>query len=207
MALATLRRSTSSADSRHLTAPRLSTQRVRHDARRNNFGSAKLEGLDFNTSYGHDVGFGRISGEVGGTDNLEREISSLAGGVYVDYLNGPIVQSAPRYNLFASVGATAGRCSGRLIVTHNAGVDIAHAQAIVINQTRIASFTVADLYLSADLGNVRFFKETSLEFAVTNLFDQNPPYSGVQPNAQAVAGFDNGGTLGRMFRLGIRTRL
>jgi len=176
------------------------------DARRNNFGSAKFQGIDSNVSYGRDFRFGRLSGEVGGTYNLERKISSLAGGVFLDYLSGTVVQSTPRYNLFASIGATSGPFNGRLTVSHNGGVDIPPARAIAINQSHIGSFTVADLFLSADLGSVKFLKDSTLEFAVTNLFDADPPYSGAQPNAQAAGGFDNGGTLGRMFRLGLRTK-
>ncbi|MFC4312534.1 TonB-dependent receptor domain-containing protein [Steroidobacter flavus] len=176
------------------------------DARRNNFGSAKLEGIDSNVSYGHDVGNGRIVGEVGGTYNLKRDISSLAGGVFIDYLSGGAVQAAPRYNVFASISASSGPFNGRLTVSHNAGVDIPLARAVAINQTHIESFTVADLFLSATLGDITVLKDTALEFAVTNLLDEEPPYSGAQPNAQASGGFENGGTLGRMFRLGLRTK-
>jgi outer membrane receptor protein involved in Fe transport len=108
--------------------------------------------------------------------------------------------------VFASIGATSGRFNGRLTMSHNAGVDIPPARAVAIGQTHIGSFTVADLFFSADFGDIKFLKDNTLEFAVTNLFDADPPYSGAQPNAQAPGGFDNGGTLGRMFRLGLRTK-
>ena len=176
------------------------------DARRANFGSAKLAGIDSNISYGRDVGFARVVGELGGTYNLERMISPRAGGVFADYLSGRLVSATPRYNAFASLSATAGPFNGRLSVSHNAGVDIPRSQSVAINQTHIGSYTVADLFLSADLGDVAILKDNQLEFAVTNLMDKDPPYSGAQPNPQATGGFGNGGTLGRMFRLGLRTK-
>jgi iron complex outermembrane receptor protein len=176
------------------------------DARRNNFGSAKFQGVDSNVAYGRDVGFGRVFGEVGGTYNLVREFSSTAGGVFVDNLSGTLIQATPRYNAFASIGATSGPFNGRLTVSHNAGVDIPLSQSVAISQTHIGSYTVADLFLSADLGDVAILKDNQLEFAVTNLTDKDPPYSGAQPNPQATGGFGNGGTLGRMFRLGLRTK-
>lgn len=176
------------------------------DARRNNFGSAQFQGIDANVSYGRDVGFARITGDVGGTYNLVREIASRAGGVFVDHLSGALIQATPRYNVFASIGATAGPFNGRLTVSHNAGVDIPLSQSVAINQAHIESFTVADLFLSAELGDVVILKDSELEFAVTNLMDKDPPYSAAQPNPQATGGFGNGGTLGRMFRLGLRTK-
>ena len=176
------------------------------DARRNNFGSAKFQGIDSNVAYGRDVSFGRIVGEVGGTYNLVRDISSRAGGVFVDNLSGALIQATPRYNVFASIGATSGPFNGRLTVSHNAGVDIPLSQSVAISQTHIGSYTVADLFLSADLGDVAILKDNELEFAVANLTDKDPPYSGAQPNPQATGGFGNGGTLGRMFRLGLRTK-
>jgi iron complex outermembrane receptor protein len=176
------------------------------DARRNNFGSAKFQGIDSSISYGRDIGRFRVTGDIGGTYNLQRKIASLAGRPYVDYLNGQLVLSTPRYNAFASLGAKTGPFNGRLTVSHNSGVDIPVSQGAAINQFHIASYTVADFFLNVDLGDIAFFKQNSLEFAVNNLFDTDPPYSGAQPNAQAAAGFSNGGTLGRLFRLGIRTK-
>ncbi len=131
----------------------------------------------------------------------------VAGGRQFHQLSGRrAVQAAPRYNVFASISANSGPFNGRLTVSHNAGVDIPLARAVAINQNHIESFTVADLFLSAELGDITVLKDTALELAVTNLLDEEPPYSGAQPNAQASGGFENGGTLGRMFRLGLRTK-
>lgn len=166
------------------------------DARRGNFGDEKISGVDFNASYAKDAGFGMLFGQVSGTYILDKKISNYAGGPYSDYLaNG----TTSRLNLVGSLGTVVGPYTARVSVNHNAGFDL--PVNAVVGQTKVDSFTVVNLYLSVDLGQFGALKENDLSLNVSNVFDQDPPYY------NSSSGYTNGGTLGRLFTLSLRTKL
>jgi len=175
------------------------------DARRTNFGSEKLDGIDADASYSADVSFGTIFGQVAGTYFLHKKISPTRGAAYRDYLSGEVINGAtPRYNVVASLGIQTGGLSGRATVRRNGGYDIPAKS--VVGQTHVKGYTVTDLSFDYRLGSIPLLKEASLSLTVQNLFDKDPPYYGAQPAVGSLAGFANGGTLGRLVSLGIRTR-
>lgn len=175
------------------------------DARRANFGSEKIDGLDFNISYGTDTSFGSVFAQVAGTYFLNKKISAVAGGRYVDYLSGDEVNGGtPRYNIVGTIGGTSGPFDGRITVRHNAGFDI--PAGTVPGQSHVASYTVADIYAGVDLGETVGLKETTLSLSILNLFNQDPPYFGGQALSGNLGGYANGGTLGRTIGLGIQTK-
>ena len=78
-------------------------------------------------------------------------------------------------------------------------------------QIHIGSFTLANLFLSADLGALSVMKENELDFSINNLFDTTPPISLASPNIGpngTRAGYNSGnsGTLGREFIIGVRSK-
>ncbi len=175
------------------------------DARRGNFGTEKIDGIDFSASYSRDVGIGRAFADVAGTYILNKKISNFDGGPFQDYLSGATVLGAtPRYNLVATVGLIHGPYTGRVSVTHNDGYDIPKGTAV--GQTSVDSFTLVNLSLSANLGAFMIAKDNTLELSVDNIFDTDPPFYAGQPTPGALSGFANGGTLGRMVRIGLRSR-
>jgi iron complex outermembrane receptor protein len=166
------------------------------DLRRNNFGNEKISGLDFDASYTKDVGFGMLFGQVSGTYILDKRISNYAGGPYTDFLtNG----TTSRLNLVGSIGTVVGPYTARFSVNHNTGFDL--PAGTVVGQTRVDSFTVVNLYLGVNLGQFGTLKENELSLNVNNVFDQDPPYY------NSGSGYTNGGTLGRLFTLSLRTKL
>lgn len=174
------------------------------DARRGNFGTERLDGIDFSAQYSRDVGFGRAFASLAGTYILDKKISNFEGGPFTNYLDGVnVVGATPRLNLVGSVGLSHGPFLGRVTVTHNSGYDIPAGTSP--GQSKVDSFTLASLYLSADLGQFMIAKSNTLEFSVDNLFDTDPPYYGAQVVNGTIGGFANGGTLGRMFRIGLRS--
>jgi iron complex outermembrane receptor protein len=66
----------------------------------------------------------------------------------------------------------------------------------------VGGFTQTDLSFLADIGGHGGLKANVLELSVNNLFDKNPPYYG----GSDQTGYANGGTLGRLVRVGIRSK-
>jgi iron complex outermembrane recepter protein len=166
------------------------------DARRGNFGNEKISGIDFDASYSRDAGFGIVFGQVSGTYILDKRISNYASGPYTDYLtNG----TTSRLTVVGSLGTVVGPYSARVSVNHNTGFNL--PAGTVVGQTKIDSFTVVNLYLGVDLGQFGALKENELSLNVNNVFDQDPPYY------NSGSGYTNGGTLGRLLTLSLRTKL
>lgn len=174
------------------------------DARRKNFGSAKLEGIDFSLAYHTDVSFGSLFAQVAGTYNLKKDIASKPGGAFVDYIAGKVVVGSPRYNVVGSVGGSSGPVTLRANVRRNGGYHIPVGNAT--GQTYVKSYTLVDLYAGIDLSKLTVLKDTKLDITVNNVFDQDPPYYGGAMNANRPAGYANGGTLGRTVAVGLTTK-
>lgn len=174
------------------------------DARRNNFGTAKLEGIDASIAYTTDTSFGTVFGSIAGTYNLRRDISPRAGSAFVDYLSGAAVVASPRYNVVAALGGSSGPVTVRANMRHTSGYNIPVGNAV--GQTRVGSFTLFDLYAGIELGKLTMLKNLKLDLAVNNVFNQDPPYYGGAMNANRPAGYANGGTLGRTIAVGLTTK-
>jgi iron complex outermembrane receptor protein len=175
------------------------------DARRNNFGNAKLDGIDFNVSYGTDVSFGSVFAQIAGTYNLTKAIANVPGGAYVDYLGGTAaIAGSPRLNLVAAIGGTSGPITLRANLRHNSGYDI--PLTVSPGQTSVRSYTLFDLYAGIALDKWTGLEGTRLDIALNNVFDQDPPYYGAAGNANRPWGYANGGTLGRTLALGLTAK-
>jgi len=161
------------------------------DARRQNLGSVKVDGVDFNLSYERETGFGSINAGIAGTYTLNRETQATAGAAVVDELES----GNRRLGLVGTLGANAGDFTGLVTVNHSGGYPVLN----VVNQTRVDSFTTVNLFLQHDLSSLGGFGEDlSATVNVDNLFNQDPPYF------NGVSGYANGSTLGRLVTFGIR---
>lgn len=176
------------------------------DARRANFGTQKIRGIDFDVAFTMKTGFGAVFGQLAGTYILEKKVAPVPGADYWDYLSGAFVNGqTPRYKVVATAGLTQGPFSGRFTVRRNGGYHI--PATLVPGQTHVAGYILFDLHGSYDLGHISILKSLTVDVAVQNLFDRAPPYFGAFPTTGNVAGFANGGTLGRAITLGIRTKI
>ncbi len=169
------------------------------DARRGNFGREKISGLDFEVAYNTNTSFGSAFGQIGGTYILQKMIAPTATAPYVDYLSGETVNpQGSRFGFTATAGITSGPASVRVNVTYTGGYDIPPG---TVGQTSIGSFTLTNLSGSLDLGDLGGMQSNILEFGIDNLFDVSPPWN----SAQGTSGYPAAGTLGRLFRIGLRT--
>lgn len=167
---------------------------VLFDARRQNLGQLKQDGIDFNVSYATDTSFGSINAGIGGTYTLSRRSAPVAGAAFIDALNSP---GASRFGFVASLGGTVGGLTANATLTHSAGYDILPA---VGTQTKVDAFDTVDLFFAYDLGQSGWLEDTSLTLNVGNLFDEDPSFYNQDP------GYTNGSTLGRFVQIGIRKK-
>lgn len=158
------------------------------DARRNNLGSVKTDGLDFGVRYTTDTDMGEIYAGVWGTYTLGRDVTAARGAKTVDALEFGV----SRLQLVADLGWSMGNFDASLRANHSAGYDVTAT-------TDVDSFTTVDLTGRWTLpGNESWRGDTVLSLSVDNLFDEALPYF------DDIDGYANGSTLGRVIYLGIK---
>ena len=157
------------------------------DRRVANLDQARLKGLDFFANYLVETGFGDVSFGIAGNKQFTFDITSS--GTTQDNLEFDV----PDFNIAGNVGLSSGGFTGRVTVKHTGGFDTNTA----VNQTKVSSFTVTDLYLGYEFPEGSGIAEgLALRVNVDNVFDQDPPVFRQQRNLN-YSGF----TLGRIFKL------
>lgn len=160
------------------------------DARRNNLGSLKVDGIDFNVSYDWALPLGTLSTGLAGTYTLNRESQAVAGAPTVDELDN----ATSRYSLVGTVSWSVDAFTLDATVNHRAGYDVAG----VVGQTEVDAYTLINLFARYELPGSGWMENTALTLNVDNLFDEDPPYF------NSATGYANGATLGRVFSIGVR---
>lgn len=164
------------------------------DRRISNTDAAKLKGVDFGIQYFHGTGFGEFSYAL--TGNYQTKFDLIQSGATIDQLaNTP--------DLFASgnIGWSRNNIRARLTLNYTDEYD---ASSAAINQTKVDSFLVTNLFLGYDFDSTSGITEgLSLRLNVDNLLDEDPPeYRRQQLLSYSPYGF----TLGRVFKLGLTKR-
>jgi len=162
------------------------------DARRNNLGAIHTNGIDFAASYVRPVSFGTISADISGTYTLKRKTQAIAGGAFTDALDNGVGKLA----FVASAGAT----SGPFVARATLNVRGKYPVLGLTNQTEVKAFKTVDLFLGYDLKGVGIADDVMLTLNVDNVFNEDPPF------INTSTGYANGGTLGRLVSVGVRTR-
>jgi iron complex outermembrane receptor protein len=164
------------------------------DARRQNLGQLKQDGIDFNVNYVRPVSFGSVNASVAGTYTLDRKIAPLAGLAFTDGLASP---GSSRFSLVASLGAKIDDLTATASLNHSGGYGLSPA---VNGQGHVKSYNTVDLFFAYDLKGDGLARNLSLTLNVSNLFNQDPPFYNADP------GYANGSTLGRLIQFGIRKK-
>lgn len=162
---------------------------VLFDARRNNLGAIHTDGIDFEVDYRHRLDFGTINARVSGTYTLNRKTQAVQGGAFSDNLKN----GTGRLALVASLGANVDHWTGRISWNHRDSYPILG----VPGQDRVGAFNTIDLFASYSLASLA--EGTGITLNIDNLFDKDPPFY------NAVPGYTNGSTLGRLVSVGLRT--
>ena len=159
------------------------------DRRVANISKARLKGLDFTANYLVETGFGNVSFGVAGNKQFTFDVTDS--GTTVDQLEFDL----PDFNVAGNIGLSTGGFTGRVTLKHTGGFNTNTA----VNQTKVSSFTVADLYLGYEFPEGSGIADgLALRVNVDNLFDTDPPVFRQQRNLN-YSGF----TLGRIFKLSL----
>jgi iron complex outermembrane receptor protein len=165
------------------------------DARLQNFGGIKVDGIDFHAAYTRQIGGVTLLADWAGNWTLNRLTATGQNGPYTNTLeNGT-------GDLFfvTSLGGKAGGFTARASFNYRGGYPIKG----LVNQTRINSFKTVDLHFSYDLPTKGWLKDTQLMLNIENLLDVSPPYANV---ANTNFSSYNGSTLGRLIQVGLRKK-
>lgn len=184
------------------------------DARKRNFGSVKLDGVDFRVNYRTDTGFGALFFNANGTYNLNRTQKNGETAPFVDVLS----RDNSRFKSRSMLGAEIGNLLGQVTWNHLAGYDFSSPRGFIgttlgsvnppippqtfVGQTSIGSFDTIDLFFRYDVRGSGLMEDLSFTLNIENVFDQDPPeFRGSATGA--AAGVLNGNTIGRFIKFGI----
>lgn len=159
------------------------------DARRNNLGVVKTDGIDFGIRYSYETDLGDFSAGLWGTYTLNRDIQAAEGSPVIDGLEFGTSQ----LQYVADFGWNNDVASLALRVNHSAGYD-------ATSTTDVDGFTTVDLSARYTIPGDGWRKDTVLTLNVDNLFDEDPPYF------DDIDGYANGSTLGQVVYVGLRQK-
>ena len=164
------------------------------DARINNFGSIKTDGLDFGLSYAFDAGPALLKASVSGTYTLDRRLSTGRSGPYTDTLKN----GTGRVAYVAMLGARLQQVTANVSYNYRGGYGLRG----LVSQTDIDAFDTIDLFFGYDLPRQSgLLAGTQLTLNIENVLDEDPP------RINNNVGYTNGSTLGRLISLGVRKKL
>lgn len=179
-----------------------------YDLRRNNLGTALLEGIDFKIDYVKDIAdFGTVSAGISSTINTTNETQASATAATVNIVKYNVPLSAT----YAYLGAVVGPVTGRLSVQYNPGFNLAPTlQSVTLyHQTRVRSFHPINLYLGYDMsGLASWLSGAEAGVTINNMFDEEPPIrlegGTAQPNNGGTGIVAYGSSLGRYTLFSLR---
>jgi iron complex outermembrane receptor protein len=162
------------------------------DARLNNFGALRQDGIDFDASYTRPIGPALVNARFVGTYTLSKDLASGGSGPFTDTLKN----GTGKLFYVASLGAKMDAFTGRVAFNYRGGYPILG----LVGQSRIDAFKTVDLFLGYDLPDRGPLSNVMLTLNVDNLLDEDPPY------ANTNVGYANGSTVGRLTSLGLRAK-
>ncbi len=195
------------------------------DFRQGNYGTIKVQGIDFSVSYRTETSFGGLDFNVAGNYILDRKSQTGLGAPVVDELKAtklriagiPLATNATsRLQLAATVGADVGAFRAQATLNHSAGYGVVRCDGTTtpactasatgvptasgLPQDRVKRFDTVNLFFKyAVPGESTLLRDLELTLNVNNVFDTDPP---VYKNI-GDPGYANGFTLGRLIQFGI----
>jgi iron complex outermembrane receptor protein len=166
------------------------------DTRVTNLGRTKVKGIDFFAGFDFETGFGSVDGRVAGNYRLSTKTQTRPGLAIFDVL----AFNEVKYTVSSQIGTTVGNFRAQATWNYTPSYK---RSANPAGQTRLASFSVINLYFKYDFAGEGLTEDLALSLNVNNVFDEDPsPFLDAgQPGYNATGG--NGFTLGRVFQLGV----
>ena len=135
------------------------------DGRRQNLGTSKVNGIDFQAAYRWEWGDWRLDAGVNGSYFLKYDFEAVPGAGFADVLN--TIAFPQKFRMQADAGIAYGKVRTRLIWNHLSG----YQNTTVTPAQDVAALDTFDLFVGFDVNE-------TLTFAgeVRNLFDRDPPF-------------------------------
>jgi Outer membrane cobalamin receptor protein len=172
------------------------------DARPNNLGVSKIDGIDFSVNYQLETdSAGTFGFGLNGIWYSRYKVAQSANAPLIErvgYINFPT-----KYNLRGNVNWRKDWFSANMFVNH-----VPSYENNSINPSeRIDAWTTVDLNLAFDVPQVEnsWYRGMTFSINVQNLFDRDPPYASLPPNVIQSGGFDiqQSNPLGRLITAGV----
>jgi iron complex outermembrane receptor protein len=169
------------------------------DGRTSNFGSSKLEGLDYSARYDFNTPIGAAYVSANGNVQLVSKTKQFAISAPFDNL----AIGTPNHRTSVNVGLRNGGLRTQLTLNHTDGYKV--TRSATLHQDSVGSYDVLNAFVSyeftdGELGLGSFSDGLELSLNVQNVFDDAPPIF----RQDGSPGFTNGNTLGRLIQIGIR---
>lgn len=198
------------------------------DFRQGNYGTVKVQGIDFAANYRTATNFGGIDFALSGNYLLSRKSQTGEGAPVINDLkavnvvlpNGArlVSDATSRLQLQAVLGADIGNFRAQATLNHSRGFDLVRcdetttpvcrpsatgvATASGQPQDRVGDFNTVNLFFKyAVPSESLLLRDLELTLNVNNVFDQDPPV--LKRIAASTPGFANGFTLGRLVQFGV----
>ena len=168
------------------------------DAHRNNLGTLKTDGIDFNAAVNVDTSIGAVSASVGGTYYLNRT-STIAGSAPFDELANNGISPL---QLSGSIGDKIGGLSARVRVDYSAGYPFPG----IVGQSRVKAFAPVNLYFAYDFAPSGSLHGVQVTLNVDNVGNARPPFLNRVADGSLTDGFANGATFGRFINVGMNMK-
>lgn len=170
------------------------------DARKNNTGDFKVDGLDFGANYLVETGLGQVDFSLNTTYELNREQTGAPNAPYVNLLSANV----SRFQGSATIGTQLQQLRAELTLFHTAGYDLDPSVGIGGEQGDVDAYDVVNLFFKYDVDGTGLAENLALTLNVSNVFDEDPPEYKVQNTlTPGSSGYANGRTVGRLLQLGI----
>lgn len=198
------------------------------DFRQGNYGTVRIEGIDFSANYRTTTDFGGIDFGVSGNYVLGRKSQTGIGAPVINDLkavntvlpNGArlVSDATSRLQLQAVLGTNIGNFRAQATLNHNGGYGLVRCDATTTPactasvtgvatangqpQDRVRSFNTVNLFFKyAVPGESVLLRDLELTLNINNVFDQDPPL--LKRIAASTPGYANGFTLGRLVQFGV----
>ena len=200
------------------------------DFRQGNYGTVKIQGLDFVANYRTATSFGGLDFAVSGNYTLDRKSLTRIGAPVINDLkavnvllpNGQrlVSDAVSRLQLQAMLGADIGNFRAQATLNHNGGFDLVRCDATTTPaclasttgvatangqpQDRVKAFNTVNLFFKYTVpGDSLLLRDLELTLNINNVFDQDPPILKRITGSNSTPGYGNGFTLGRLVQFGL----
>ena len=158
-----------------------------------NIGTTNIRGIDYAFDQVVDTSFGTLDFRLAGNYRLESSTQLNKGSPWIDDLE----YDESKYTAKFTAGTNIGNFRAQLDYNYLDGYDV--EETPTRPQSHVGAFETVDLYLRYAFDGNDWRENMTVTMNVSNLLDASPP----EYRENGDNGYDNGFTLGRVFKVGL----